>query len=240
MEIIYLILFFLAPGLILKGINDGKKVTGNKTDKAKTIYEKLFLIVVNSTLISIICIAVIKIFHMIMKYDFPTTISHLTKSFDTMNIFLSYILLMVIVTTIYGKFISCKKIKNLWIKIHNKILEKEYGIVKSNSSNRTVWEDIFFNPEINKDNLIVAIYKDGQFITCGEIRALNTENDNRRELKICYTSEYEKILELDKNKPPDERWLHYVNYEYLDMENGYLFKFYDPRRVNKNWDSFEL
>lgn len=107
---------------------------------------------------------------------------------------ISYMLLMIVVTIIYGKFISCKKIKNLWIKIHNKILEKEYGIVKSNSSNRTVWEDIFFNPEINKDNLIVAIYKDGQFITCGEIRALNTENDNRRELKICYTSEADSLF----------------------------------------------
>lgn len=71
MEIIYLVLFFLAPGLIIKAINDYKQITGNKTDKSKTIYERLFLIVTHSVIISIICIGIMKLFHTAMGYNFP-------------------------------------------------------------------------------------------------------------------------------------------------------------------------
>lgn len=239
MKIIYLILIFLVPGLIIEMMDEAESPISNKKHKSGTIYKRLFWIVVRSVILSAISIFLIYIFHSIMGFSFPNTLSTFMSSLDRLDICSTYLLTMLIITICFKKLILNKCLRPLWFRIHNKQLAKKYGVQKASSDSSTIWESIFLNTKTNPYHLVATIYKDGIYITSGIIHAWNADINEPHEYELIRTSEIEKVLKADESRESKDKWLNYIDFEYFESNSGLLIKFYDSEKLFERWNEIE-
>ena len=234
MEVIYIILLFVAPGVAIKYIDEATKLR-NKTKKKKdNIYENMFLICCLSVIVTLSSLTIINIGSLFLEYNPIATIDELFKRMNNIGFLLAYLVITIAMTLanwrLYVWLNKCMKKKKA-----AKVRE-EYGLEMKHEDHKTIWEGVFLKKEENEKGQIVSIFKDGAYITSGILDGRNTEDDEPKEFEIVRTCEIERILRADREKTEKDKRLHYIEKEYLDTETGFLFKFYKADHIFEHWD----
>lgn len=231
MELIYIVLIFIVPGLLVKKYDEYKILMSRSDVKKNTIYEELFNIVAWSILVSGLTLAIVKLFGI---YAAALYISELIASFNNIYFLIVWSAIATGVTIVLKIFYE-KFVKNIFFNIRNKHSEDLSGVKELGQNNETVWERIFFNKEVNQ-RMFASIYKDGNYITSGMIDGWNAGKNEKRELRIIRSTELERIKAEDKERTQEEKWLKYTEFEYFDPDTGVLIKFYDQDELMRHWD----
>lgn len=237
MEIIFIVLIFIGPGVSIKAYQNYMSVLSDKNNSKKTLYEQMFTIVANSIITMLFSIGCINITILILfgKSNVITSLSGLIALLDKLTFTVPYIMINAIMGLLWVKIYE-GYIAQYIHNVRNKILTQKYGVKSISKEEPTVWEDIFFNPKITEEWMIVSIFKDGDYITSGRIAGYNEGKTDINELEIRNVYEVEKVLAMDKEKKDAKKWLGYVDFEYFNAETGLQIKFYDVEQIKKHWD----
>lgn len=244
MKIIFVVLLFIVPGLILKAIKEFIAISNNKTSKG-TIYEQMFSIVLHSSIVSSIVLLIINIIYYILGFNIITAISILFNKLDNLGFLLFYSISMIIITLLWHKLFY-EVIYIIVMKKINKILAKKYGIEKNIEIERTVLQDILYidtsqyEDPSQRPPMIVAIYKDDKLVTAGELKEWNGGLEEPFEWKLINTCEILQILKEDNDRNYEDKWLQYIQFEYYNIEYDILVKFYKPDKACEHWPELEL
>ena len=241
MNVVFMILLFIAPGL---AINTYKKYFNRYegSSEERNVYEQMFSAVAHSGCVTawtvaFVCSGTYALRHLFrINCMFPETITGLAGWLDSYIHLLIYIGVSAAVTVAWYNVYERKLgryIKNMRADKN----ERERGLLPYDGENDlTVWENIFMTKESNEKRKIVSIYKDGSYITSGEVGGWNTGKAEKRELRLLNTRTIEEVLEHDKMKPVELRLLYNVDFEYVDTETGLMIRFYDPEKIEEHWD----
>lgn len=241
MEIGFLILFFLAPGLLVNEISRQKNILDNKKEHRPTIYEQLFSAVAHSVIITGMAFCFLQILHRVLHVTFPSKIDILLELFNNVDILCAYVCVILVISFIW-EYVFSHHIWTLWFKIKNKKYEEKHNARLANKHGFTILESFFLdsnqvdNENDKKPPLIVSVYKDGIYMTSGILHAWNIGEEDPLEFELIRTMEIEKILEDDKNKPHSEKWLQDIDKEIFIAEHGILIKAYSPDITLQHWD----
>ena len=105
---------------------------------------------------------------------------------------------------------------------------------------KTMWENVFVSKkDVDTDNSVLCIIKDGQLITAGEIKTYSHPTEEKKGLLLYNTDGVKDAFEKDCNREYDDKIFKYSNYEYYDLESGLLFKFYDDRKFRAEYEVSE-
>lgn len=245
MEIGFLILFFVAPGLLVNAIAGQRSILNNRKERKATIYEQLFSSVANSIVITGLSFFFLKTFHHVLGVPFPSKVSDVLALLDDIDILCAYVC-VALVTSLIWEYVFSHCIKKLWFRFKNKKYEKKHHVRLTNESGFTVLESFLLDLDQTGDEtreagdekppLIVSIYKEGVYMTSGILYSWNVGEEDPLEFELVRTMDVEKIIEDDKNRPHSEKWLQDVDNEIFLAKDGILIKSYSPGKALKHWD----
>lgn len=120
-----------------------------------------------------------------------------------------------------------RKIQNVINKITHRPIESKYP---------DVWRNIFETGEIvDINNCIIKIEKAGYVITAGLIRQYSAPNVSNKEFVLYNTDLIKQLFEDDCKKKLKKKMFPNALYEYYDIQNDILIKFYDTERYDKKY-----
>lgn len=229
MEEIWMVILFLAPGLMFHAID--RKIFMRDIGKHET-YDYMFNIVAHSLLISSICLLLMKF--LIYMFDIECQMKTLLDIGNMMNslpFIAVYAVTAVLVTITYWYYYH-RLIKPAFQKVFAHLTKDQTGNAYTGYEN--VYDGIFSNKEYTEHLMPVTILQNGVEITSGTLSSYNTSDQHKREFKIEYQAEIQEILTQDEKASDDEKVLR-VDFEYFDLESGTLFRFYGPEKLEKYW-----
>lgn len=231
MEIIYIMIYFIGPGLLAEHIKDQLKIVGDEKKKGMTIYENLFIVVFTSAVSFVSTLILLNIvYKMLCKDEIIMVDEFLSKSND-----FKFIILFLTIETIIAfiiKFWIQDKITKFFFDRRNKKAKERYNTKQDYIDDKNVWESLFY---AKKEYLLVTIWKDGKFITAGFISGWNSGRNERKELLLERTKEVKELIDSNDNSELKKE-LDYPEHEYIDMETGILIKFYAPEKIVEHWN----
>lgn len=111
-----------------------------------------------------------------------------------------------------------RKIVNWVNKVDNRSEELEFT---------DVWKNIFeSNKLLNKYDTCLVIEQGGNRITAGILQTHQPPDKDNKELLLYQTEQVQEVLEEDKTKLPEYKIFYPALYEYYDVQNELLIKFY--------------
>lgn len=231
MEIIYLIVLFIVPGLLIKMLSDYFSILDKYEQARNTIYENMFFIVVDSIFINTLTIIA---YNNIVTGDKIANIDILLMKFHNFQFCGRYIIIGLIATVIY---VLIKRVLVFAIhKLKNSYLKHKYGLIYQNNHESAVWQNIMHYDATGNDEKIVSIYHYGEYVVSGILWGYNSKKNEGKEFRLIRTDEIERVINSDKTKDPSERLLNYVDKVYYDSETGLMIKFYNKDVILKHWD----
>ena len=234
MEIIYIVLIFIVPGMIIKRRSELAEKREVKEKERATIYDNLFDVCILSVIASGFTILILNVFCDYLSIGKVLSMEYLFWMLGVFDYLLKYLFVLAAVMFVeyWGYKLYINKRKGQKAKSWN----EKFGLVAINEDHRSVWEEFFLNKERNSKLQVVSIYKDGNYITSGCLQGRNVSVNERKEFEIARSTEIEKILSRDKKLPPQSQALNYINDSYFDMDTGVLIQFYDSDYVYEHWD----
>lgn len=231
MKAIFLVLLFIAPGLIVKEIPDRLKVFNKIKSKSDTIYEELFVVVAESVMLNTVLVLIFNFNH----ENTITNIDELIIRLGQFSFLWQYSIWML------GLIVVYVIVKNLIAKplIHvckEKRLKQKHNLKYIGKHGETVWQHLMYKKEFWEKYRVVSIYHYGECIVSGVLWGFNSKKENGKEFYIIHTYEIGKVLQRDAGKPESEKWLGYVEDTYYDSATGLKIEFYDTEILEKHWD----
>lgn len=230
MEIIYLIIFFIGPGIFVKEISRYFSVVERYDPPKNTVYENLFVIVVESALLNTFAIV---FFNCINDDKILSAEEFISKpnDFDFLCRYIPILIFLIIVYVFAKKFFGkvVHKIKSWW-------LNKKYGLNYGNSNEGTVWQNMIYYENTGKNDKVVSIYHNGEYVISGILWGYNNRRIDGKDFRLIRTQEVEKVLKRDKKTTLEEQWLGYIEKVYYDSDTGLMIKFYRSDELMEHWD----
>lgn len=97
-----------------------------------------------------------------------------------------------------------------------------------------VWSNVFETKMyVNLDDCIVRIERGGKLVTAGVVSIYSSPNQFKKEFMLCDTDLVRQIFEDDENLPLDLKMFKQADYEYYNIEEDVLIKFYNNESYNK-------
>lgn len=220
------ILLFIFPGALVQILYNRFSPKANKIKKTSIV--EFSEILVASTTIMAINLFIIYVKTKVAIISVGAFSTHLKSD----EFVLKYILLTFMVTCIFAFLFHYfnKKIVTYAINIFNKSANKAHE-----SSNTTIWEDIFEGFEfinLNEDTPVISIEKDGALLTRGFLRKWPAANTDCNELVTNYNTEINNYFKNDEHLSDNEKIFNKVVMEYCFIETGVVIKFYDMEKYN--------
>jgi hypothetical protein len=235
MEIVFISIMFLAPGLLIDTL-DERLHRYKKPIKKRTAYHVLFAIIANSVIVFGVTMVLINLAAMFLNLSLNpiVSLSELIKELDRFQILVPYVILMVIVSLLWLLVLNTVG-KKAFNKIVNKYLFKEASVIENEQS---IWEEIFF-PKLGNDEkrnwIIASFYKDGKHLVSGYMARHSGDDRERHDYQILHSDVIESILERESETPIGKRIIGPVYMDYLDHESGILIRLYrcNEKRLDK-------
>lgn len=217
METVYLIVLFIAPGLIGRGLRDSFNKERRGYDNT---YDYLLQIVIDSILVNGLTLIAMNQF--VIRC---ANVNELTLALQDFTILAKYIFIMLITTLLWTALKYTKVLKG-YIRIKNKILRtKDY---KEHSIHTTVWDDLVNGESLKGTWLVVSIYRDEKYVVSGMIMRSTSTNGEAFELALEYIEEVEML----KKTSPE---LFKIEQEYYNTDTGLRVVFYEQNPIEEHW-----
>lgn len=214
MEIIYPILFFIVPGMIIKTIYN----TIEKPKRQKVhLYEYLSEVVIDSTIV---------LFLSAIAYN-TLTLNDLIEKLDDI-IFLANFIAFQVVMSLMWYYIKYEFLVKIIYYVLNRAKAKQN--LKYEDS-RTVWEKFLANDEIMGSWFVISIYRDQTLITTGMVDTMNCPEIEEFELHLTHTKKCEELMKHDKDA-------FLIVDEYYNIDKGLRIIFYDDKKIQKHWHEY--
>ena len=99
-----------------------------------------------------------------------------------------------------------------------------------------VWSNVFETSQIvNIDNCIIKIERSGNLVTAGLIKLYSAPNQPNKEFVLYNTDLIKQLFEDDLKMELKNRMFQQTLYEYYDVQNDLLIKFYDTENYDKEY-----
>lgn len=244
MEIIYIVLVFIAPGLISQEIRKIKHPLSKsdpQTKRGQVIYERMMKMVVYSIIISGITFSIMQLIYWKAekKFLYKADIGQIINSLSSLKIAAIFIVIIILIGVIY-EFALREPVTKAYFNKVNKRLEEKYQINRATEEGYNVWQNIFFKERGEDESLPVSIYINGEYITSGYISSTNEGEDEEKEITLSRCKEMEAIYNVNKSKLKQDRWLQEMDIRYFNIGTGTMIKFYDPKPIEEHWGDFEI
>lgn len=96
------------------------------------------------------------------------------------------------------------------------------------------WRNVFESKDIvDVENCILKIEKSGTLITAGLLKTYPAPHVEHKELVLYNTDFIKELFEEDRHRPLSQRIFPYSLYEYYDISNDLLIKFYSAEGYDK-------
>ncbi len=228
MNVVFMILLFIAPGLMYEALKESLRLTGSRAGGAN-IYKQLFYVVLKSVVISGVSISMLVYIGMIpMVHSFQG----LLREMDVISVALKITAGITIVTVacycIYNRLIG-KAV--FWLK---KIyFHKKYNVEPNSEEDHTVWEEITLSQPKNDRKPLITLYRDDMFITAGLIDDFDRGAFSVTQLRLIGELETLELMEKDKRGEVDI--FSELEATFIDVKTGYVIRFYDSKKLYEHW-----
>lgn len=219
MEMLFVVLLFLGPGLIIRAFDN---YLYQRRAYDQNLYDYLFNIVWHGLMVFIPSVLILN-----AVSDFQIeTFSEIVESMNSTKTALIYGLIAIVVCIIWW-IIFDKCVRKLMLKLKNKCLPRIIGATHLPFEN--VYTQIFHDPDNDGRLIPVSIYKDGVRVVSGILVSWNSPNCSQMEFKLEYTLEIEDIVQ---NNP---EILDYVRHVYYEPQSNTLIKFHNRKALEEHW-----
>lgn len=220
METIFVILMFVAPGMIVRELTyyfvKERRLKG-------TVYAYLFDIVVDSVVINGAVIFAINKRHELSSFELMTDF---LNSFKNLAIYAACIAVASVAWCAMRNLVIRRAA--LWIK--NKLLSAENKPI--HTVHTTVWDDLMANESFNGTWQVVSLFKDEKYLTSGMIDTTVTTNAPEFELMLDRVTETKKMMDSHPE-------IFKTDYEYYNVSTGLRVVVYRQKYIEEHWD-YEL
>ena len=223
METIVVAIMFSVPGILVNRIN---KRLFPKSFYDNSEYEKTVVAIPTS-------IIVLFINYIVMNKLFNLNITSIDILIDRMNnlrflfkytilTFISCVVVALIIEKVFKNLVL--KASNIYRKIKNIPIETQYT---------SAWESIFENENEPVNDMYIVIEKDGKVVTQGLVEEYTPPNNDKRDISLVFTKQFEQCLNEEENLPDDEKMFGIIDREYYDFNTGVLIKIYNNEKIKK-------
>lgn len=228
-EAVIVAVIFLIPGFMVQEF-DSRLYSKEHGDDFEI--EKVINALILSLVSVLVTIGILNIFNI----ENIKSINDLTEKIGEFDFIFKYIAIVLIsipitevIYVLYGKIML--KFVNIFYKLQGReIIEREQ---------KTGWEFLFENKDINVNDYCVEIVKNGNTITRGFIDGYSSASRKNKELTFKTTNEFDEFFKADENKPTDEKMFSKIDFEHYDINNDLLIKFYNLEKLNAYLDEYE-
>lgn len=99
-----------------------------------------------------------------------------------------------------------------------------------------VWSNVFETDKVvDINNCIIKIERAGIIVTAGLIRLYSAPNQSSKEFLLYNTDLIKQLFEDDCKKKLEKRMFKYALFEYYDIQNDLLIKFYDTKEYDTKY-----
>lgn len=228
-EAVIVTVIFLVPGFMTIELDNRlySREGGNNFEIEKIINALILSLV--SVLISL---AVLNVF----KIENIKSIDELSKQIGNFDFIFKYTLIVIVsIPATEIVYILYRKSILLFMNLFYKLQGRE--ITELNQ--KTGWEYIFENKDINTNDYCVEIVKNGNMITRGYLRGYSPASAKDKELTFVCTNEFDEYFKADKDKSGNEKMFYKIDFEHYDISNDILIKFYNLDKLNAYLDEYE-
>lgn len=221
MEIVYIVILFMAPGMIVKELTN---YFVKERRISEPVYSYLFDVVFDSFVVGVVCVIIAK---KLFKADI-STLNDLPRYLQNFETIVQYIATMVTLSIIWC-LVKHNVVLNLMLWVKNKILGKTQHT--NHTRHTTTWDGLMAEKGIDDTWLVVSVFKDEQYVTSGMIASHSSTNAENFELKLEHKQKVEKL----KQEHPE---LFNVFYEYYNTSTGLRIIFYDQELIEEHWQKY--
>ncbi len=212
MEQIFIILLFVVPGMIIQMM---KTFLRPRKNVIKPAYEYLSRIIVDSTIIFLVAIVILRLS--------SSSFTELITKLDSISYAIYYSLIILLLTILWYP-IKYKLIIPLLYYIHNKFQNKK---VYYETIPKSVWEN-FIDDGRADSWCAVTVYKDDKEITSGLLEMWQSHDSEDISFHIICQ---EKMSELKNECKSAFK----IDDEYYDTSNGLRIVWYKQEILKEHW-----
>ena len=221
METVYIILLFVAPGMIVRELTYYFVKERRLKD---TVYAYLFDIVVDSFVINGTVIAYIM--NKNPELNNFTDLMEYLSIFKNLGVYIICLTIVSIIWCILRNFLvkrAALRIKNILLKADNKPIH---------TLHTNVWDDLTSDKNFNDSWKVVSLYKDEKYLTSGMINTMVTTNAPEFEIMLDRVTETKEMMKVYPE-------IFKIDYEYYNVTTGFRVIVYKQEDIEERWD-YEL
>lgn len=228
MNVVFMILLFIAPGLMHEALKESLRLTGSRAG-GTNIYKQLFYVVLKSVVISGVSISMLMCTGMIpMVSSFQELLREMDAIDITVKITAGIIIATVACYNIYNRLIG-----KAVFRLKKMFFRRAYNVEPNGDENYTVWEEITLSQPKNDRMPLITIHRDDVFITAGLIENFDQGAFSVSQLRL--TGELETLDLMEKDKRGEADIFSKLEVTFVDVKTGYIIRFYDSKKLYEHW-----
>lgn len=226
LEAVIVTIIFLIPGFMVIELDNRMFSRANNNEHE---IEKI----INALILSMVSVIVSILILNIFKIDNIKSLKELSEKIGDFNFIFKYIAIVLVSIPITEIIYKCyRKLMLKFINFVYKLQNKNITEVDT----KTAWEFIFDSANINPSDCCIEVVKNDTVITRGYLKAFSDVKSKNKELILEATNQVNEYFESEKKEPIDKKVFNEIDFEYYNLDNDVLLRFYNMSKLNTYLD----
>lgn len=226
LEAVIVTIIFLIPGFMVIELDNRMFSRANNNEHE---IEKI----INALILSMVSVVVSILILNIFKIDNIKSLKELSEKIGEFKFIFKYIAIVLVSIPITELIYKCyRKLMLKFINFVYKLQNKNITEVDT----KTAWEFIFDSANINPSDCCIEVVKNDTVITRGYLKAFSDVKSKNKELILEATNQVNEYFESEKKKPIDKKVFNEIDFEYYNLDNDVLLRFYNMSKLNAYLD----
>lgn len=226
LEAVIVTIIFLIPGFMVIELDNRMFSRANNNEHE---IEKI----INALILSMVSVIVSILILNIFKIDNIKSLKELSEKIGDFNFIFKYIAIVLVSIPITEIIYKCyRKLMLKFINFVYKLQNKNITEVDT----KTAWEFIFDSANINPSDCCIEVVKNDTVITRGYLKAFSDVKSKNKELILEATNQVNEYFESEKKEPIDKKVFNEIDFEYYNLDNDVLLRFYNMSKLNAYLD----
>lgn len=226
LEAVIVTIIFLIPGFMVIELDNRMFSRANNNEHE---IEKI----INALILSMVSVIVSILILNIFKIDNIKSLKELSEKIGDFNFIFKYIAIVLVSIPITEIIYKCyRKLMLKFINFVYKLQNKNITEVDT----KTAWEFIFDSANINPSDCCIEVVKNDTVITRGYLKSFSDVKSKNKELILEATNQVNEYFESEKKEPIDKKVFNEIDFEYYNLDNDVLLRFYNMSKLNTYLD----